>query len=208
MGARKVVPVAALLVVASLLMAGCAGSASGDTVTADGQGFVAGDGSIVVLAPEDRQAAPTVSGELLGGGQLSTADLRGSVVVLNVWASWCAPCRAEAAHLQSVWGATQNGGVQFVGLNTRDSDASARGFVSTFGLTYPQLLDPAGRQQLLFRDTLPPQAIPSTIVLDKEGRVAARVLGEVTESGLLGVIEPLVSEESTTSAPAPVIVQP
>ena len=138
----------------------------------------------------------------------STADLRGAVVVLNVWASWCSPCRAEAPHLEAVWSASQNGGVQFVGLNTRDSDASAKGFVSSYGLTYPQLLDPDGRQQLLFRDTLPPQAIPSTLVLDKEGRVAARVLGQVTESGLLGVIEPLVQEDATTPPPAPVIVQP
>ena len=98
--------------------------------------------------------------------------------------------------------------MQFVGINTRDSAAAAQGFVSSFGLTYPQILDPDGRQQLLFRDTLPPQSIPSTLVLDKEGRVAARMLGAVSQSELLGVIEPLVAEPATVPAPPPVIVQP
>jgi thiol-disulfide isomerase/thioredoxin len=169
---------------------------------------VAGDGSIVVLAPSQRVAAPELSGPLLSGGELSTKDFLGAVVVLNVWASWCAPCRAEAPDLQAVWDATSDGGVQFIGLNTRDSDAAASGFVRTYGLTYPQMLDPDGRLQLLFRDTLPPQAIPSTVVLDKEGRVAARALGAVSQSDLLGLIEPLVAEPSSLPVPAPVIVQP
>lgn len=200
--------VAALLLGGALLLSGCSGAASGQEAPPGEQGFVAGDGSIVVLPAQDRKAAPTLSGELLSGGELSTADLRGSVVVLNVWASWCAPCRAEAPHLQTVWEATQAGGVQFVGLNTRDSQASAAGFVDKYALTYPQLLDSDGRLQLLFRDTLPPQAIPSTILLDKEGRVAARALGAVSESDLLGLIEPLVKEQSAAPTPSPVIVRP
>jgi thiol-disulfide isomerase/thioredoxin len=191
-----------------LLLAGCGGSSAAEPAPGGEQGFVAGDGSIILLAPADRQPAPEVAGPLLSGGELSTADLVGSVVVLNVWASWCAPCRAEAPDLQAVWEATKDGGVQFVGLDTRDSDAAAAGFVRTFGLTYPQILDPDGRQQLLFRDTLPPQAIPSTVVLDKEGRVAARILGAASQSQLLGVIEPLVAEPSTTPAPPPVVVAP
>jgi thiol-disulfide isomerase/thioredoxin len=198
----------ALLMGGALLLAGCGGTANGQTVAAGEQGFVSGDGTIVVLAPQDRKPAPTVSGTLLSGGTLSTADLLGSVVVLNVWASWCAPCRAEAPHLQAVWAASGKGGVQFVGLNTRDSNASADGFVDKYGLSYPQLLDPDGRLQLLFRDTLPPQAIPSTIVLDKQGRVAGRVLGAASESDLLGLIEPLVAEQSSAPTPAPVSVHP
>jgi thiol-disulfide isomerase/thioredoxin len=195
------------LLLGALLLAGC-GEAAGDATPGGEQGFVAGDGSIVVLAPSQRVAAPELAGPLLTGGDLSTKDFLGAVVVLNVWASWCAPCRAEAPDLQAVWDATAAGGVQFIGLNTRDSDAAAGGFVRTYGLTYPQMLDPDGRLQLLFRDTLPPQAIPSTVVLDKEGRVAARALGAVSESDLLGLIEPLVAEPSSLPVPAPVIVQP
>lgn len=192
--------VAALL--AAVLLVGCGSRSSGE------QGFVAGDGSIVVLPVEQRRPAPELAGELLSGGALSTADLAGAVVVVNVWASWCAPCRAEAPDLQAVWDATADGGVQFVGLNTRDSQAAARSFVRRFELTYPQLLDPDGRLQLLFRDTLPPQAIPSTIVVDKQGRVAARALGAVSQSTLLGLIEPLVREPSDAPVPAPIRVQP
>jgi thiol-disulfide isomerase/thioredoxin len=198
----------ALAASAVLVLGGCADDAAPDPAPGGEQGFVAGDGSIILLAPAQRQAAPVVSGPLLSGGELSTADLAGAVVVLNVWASWCAPCRAEAPDLQAVWEATKDGGVQFVGLDTRDSPAAAAGFVRTFGLTYPQILDPDGRQQLLFRDTLPPQAIPSTVVLDKEGRVAARILGAASQSQLLGVIEPLVAEPSSAPVPDPIVVQP
>ncbi len=196
---------AATAVLGVLLLSGCGGSASGESPAGGEQRFVAGDGSIVLLSAEDRVAAPELAGPLLSGGDLTTADLRGSVVVINVWASWCAPCRAEAPDLQTVWEATQGNEVQFVGINTRDSEAAARGFVETFSLTYPQILDADGRRQLLFRDSLPPQAIPSTLVLDKEGRVAGRVLGVVTQSQLLGLIEPLVAEESTSEPPAPIM---
>jgi peroxiredoxin len=207
MGERLAVAAAGLTAVA-VLLSGCGGAASGDATPGGEQGFVAGDGSIVLLAPEERAEAPVLTGPLLSGGELSTADLAGSVVVLNVWASWCAPCRAEAPDLQQVWDATAEGGVQFVGINTRDSAAAAQGFVQTYGLTYPQLLDPDGQLQLAFRDTLPPQAIPSTLVLDKQGRVAGRVLGAVSQSQLLGLIEPLVAEPSEGAIPAPVVVQP
>jgi peroxiredoxin len=86
-------------------------------------------------------------------------------------------------------------GVQFVGLDTRDSDAAARAFVDRFGIDYPNVVDTDGQLQLLFSDTLPPQAIPSTLVIDAEGRVAGRALGKVSSSSLRGMIEPLLGEE-------------
>lgn len=200
--------VAAGALATALLLSGCGGAASGEPSTEGGLGFVAGDGSIVLLAPQERTQAPVVSGPMLSGGELSTADLAGSVVVLNVWASWCAPCRAESPDLQEVWTATGSDGVQFVGINTRDSVAAAQAFVGNYGLTYPHILDPDGRLQLLFRDSLPPQAIPSTLVLDKQGRVAGRVLGVATQSQLLGLIEPLVVEPYSGSTPDQIVVQP
>ena len=114
------------------------------------------------------------------------------MVVLNVWASWCAPCRAEAPTLAALSAELEGTGVQFVGLDTRDSDVPARAFVERFGIGYPNVIDPDGRLQLLFGDSLPPQAIPSTLVIDPEGRVAARALGKVSESSLRGMIEPLL----------------
>jgi peroxiredoxin len=154
-----------------------------------GSGFVGGDGSIVVLSPEERVQAPDLRGTSLDGEQIVISDYRGDIVVMNVWASWCAPCRAEAPELEEAWNDVRSDGVQFIGLNTRDSELSAQRFVETMGLTFPSVRDNDGRLQLLFADSLPPQAIPSTLVIDREGRVAARMLGKVSSATLRGVID-------------------
>ena len=109
--------------------------------------------------------------------------------MLNVWASWCAPCRAEAPVLETVWRQVEGEGVQFVGLDTRDTEAAALAFLDAYDVTYPNVIDADGRLQLLFSDTLPPQAIPSTLVVDREGRVAGRIIGRVTEATLTALIE-------------------
>lgn len=168
-------------------LVGCGSSPEG-AGQGDAAGFVAGDGSITLLDPAERSLAPAISGPLLGGGTFELDALRGKVVVLNVWASWCAPCRAEAPVLEQVWQRVAGDGVQFVGLDTRDSTAAAVAFVDRFGITYPNVIDEGGLLQLQFRDTLPPQAIPSTVVIDEQGRVAARILGKVTEASLEAVI--------------------
>lgn len=170
-----------------LVVAAC-GSAQGS----GDAGFVAGDGSLVLLDESAREQVPELVGQTLDGGTWRMSDYRGEVIVLNVWASWCAPCRAEAPELQEVWEEFEGRGVQFVGLDTRDSDAAARAFVETYGITYPNVIDRDGQLQLLFADTLPPQAIPSTIVIDPQGRVAGRALGKVSASALRGLIEPLL----------------
>ena len=176
-----------LLVMAAVVLAltACGGAEATDS----GAGFVGGDGSIVVIDPSERVPAPELSGRTLDGQTYSLADDRGDIVVMNVWASWCAPCRAEAPELEEVWGDVQGDGVQFVGLNTRDSSLAAERFVDTMGLTFPSVQDTDGRLQLLFADSLPPQAIPSTLVIDREGRVAARILGKVSAATLRGVID-------------------
>lgn len=185
---------AAVLVVC-LGLAACGGAADADP----GTGFVAGDGSIVLLAPDDRVSAPDLEGQTLDGAAFRLADYRGKVVVLNVWASWCAPCRAEAPVLEEAWIDLQDKGVQFVGLDTRDTIAAAQAFVDNYGITYPNVVDTDGQLQLLFGDSLPPQAIPSTLVIDPQGRVAGRILGRVSESTLLGLIEPLLTTTPTSS---------
>ncbi|MDA3021648.1 MAG: TlpA disulfide reductase family protein [Actinomycetota bacterium] len=179
---------------AVLSLNACGGSEAAEPAGAD-SGYVAGDGSIVVLPEAGRLPAPSLAGTTLTGGSFDLAQAKGEVVVLNVWASWCAPCRAEAADLEATWASFADDDVQFVGLNTRDSPRSAEAFVKRFKITYPSVVDTDGQLQLLFRDTLPPQAIPSTLLVDKQGRVAARALGIVSESSLRALIEPLLAEQ-------------
>ena len=182
----------ALLGVCALFFAtACgAGSPSGES----GTSFVAGDGSIVLLDPATRLAAPILTGQTLAGEALSSEEFAGDVVVVNVWASWCAPCRSEAPTLERLSQEFADQGVTFIGLNTRDSDTSARSFVERFGIGYPNVIDRDGVLQLGFRDSLPPRAIPSTLVIDRSGKVAARVLGAASESSLRGVIEAVAGE--------------
>ena len=190
---------AACLVGVGVLAGGCADQVdAGDPVVGNvaEQGYVSGDGTTTIVAASQRVAAPDLTGTTLAGEPFALSDQLGEVVVLNVWASWCAPCRAEADDLQQVSSELQDTGVLFVGLNTRDSEAAADAFVDRFALTYPSVVDTDGSLQLLFHETLPPAAIPSTIVIDRQGRVAGRAIGEVDRSRLLGMIEPILAEES------------
>jgi thiol-disulfide isomerase/thioredoxin len=196
---RPLLQRAVALVAVGVLAAGCADQVdAGEPVVGNiaEQGYVSGDGTTTIVAEAERKPAPDLTGTTLDGQSFALADHLGDVVVLNVWASWCAPCRAEAEDMQKVSSELADKGVQFVGLNTRDSQAAADAFVDRFGLTYPSVVDTDGSRQLLFRDTLPPAAIPSTIVIDRQGRVAGRAIGEVDRSRLLGMIEPIMAEES------------
>ncbi len=189
---RRIAAAAAVAATTMVLLTGC-GSASEASGGGTDSGFVAGDGSLVVVPADQRIPAPDLVGETLDGSTFRLADHRGEVVVLNVWASWCAPCRAEAPGLAALATEYDGRGVQFAGLDTRDSDVSARAFVDRFGIPYPNVIDRDGQLQLLFGDSLPPQAIPSTLVIDSEGRVAARALGKVSESSLRAMVEPLLA---------------
>jgi thiol-disulfide isomerase/thioredoxin len=190
---------AVTLGVVGVLAAGCADQVdAGEPVVGNvaEQGYVSGDGTTTIVAQSERAPAPDLTGTTLDGEPFALADHLGEVVVLNVWASWCAPCRAEAEDIQKVSSELEGSGVKFVGLNTRDSQAAADAFVDRFGVTYPSVVDTDGTRQLLFHETLPPAAIPSTIVIDRQGRVAGRAIGEVDRSRLLGMIEPILAEES------------
>jgi thiol-disulfide isomerase/thioredoxin len=127
----------------------------------------------------------------LQGKQLSSADLRGDhgILVVNVWGSWCAPCRREAPVLAGASRRYAKRDVEFVGLLSRDKPATATAFVRRFNVTYPSLQDSGGRLQLGFADSLPSQGIPTTWIIDRKGRVAVRVLAEVTTGTLDGLID-------------------
>lgn len=176
-----------------VLLAGCTDASSG-VQSGGGQGFVSGDGSAQVIASEDRTVAPEVAGTTLDGEPLALSDFAGDVVVVNVWGSWCAPCRAEAEALQQVYLDHKQDGVRFVGLNTRDQQAAALAFEQRFGITYPSLVDENGELQLAFRDSLPPNAIPSTLVIDRDGAIAARVVGPTTYSQLSDLVGDVAAE--------------
>lgn len=177
-----------LIGVLTFVATGCSAEAATDS------GFVSGDGTVVVLDAQAREASPNVGGSDLDGVDIQLSDYSGEVVVLNVWASWCAPCRAEAPALEEVAVQFADQGVQFIGLNTRDSTTAAQAFARKFGVSYPSIIDTDGKLQLQFNGTLPPQAIPSTIVIDKNGKVAARALGAVSAPTLRAMIEPLLDE--------------
>ena len=196
----------AILALIGLLLTAC-GTAEADGGASD-TGFVAGDGSITAIALSDRVDAPAIGGELMTGGSWTLAQERGRVVVLNVWASWCAPCRAEAPVLQSLWEEFGQEGVTFMGLNTRDSPATALSFEKANGITYPSVVDSDGRIQLQFSGIAPPQAIPTTLVIDRDGKVAGRILGRASESTLRGLIEPLLASmpEPTGSVGVPAAI--
>jgi thiol-disulfide isomerase/thioredoxin len=179
-----------LLAVVLLATGGCSRVGS----TGD-KGYVAGEGVITLLPEAQRQAPGSVSGETLDGDQLSLASYAGKVVVVNVWGAWCPPCRAEADDLAAAARELAPQGVVFVGINTRDaSQDNARSFQRRYEVPYPSIYDPGGRNLLAFRGTLTPNSVPSTVVIDAQGRVAASILGEVTsKTTLVDLVEDVSS---------------
>ena len=172
------------LLCAALLLTGCS---AGGFEPSD-KSYVEGDGVVTVTSKSDRRSAPNISGATLTGAPV--AIQRGKVALVNVWASWCSPCRAEAPILQELSQDFPN--VQFFGLLTRDTKESANAFTKRFKISYPTISD--DKILLEFRSSLPVAAIPTTFLIDKDGKVAARILGEIKYSSLRKLIEELVSE--------------
>lgn len=150
--------------------------------------YIEGNGAITVIDKGSRSPAPVIKGELLNGD--SYQEKIGNVLVLNVWASWCAPCRAEAPILQEL---SENfPDVQFLGVLTRDNLESAQAFINRFEITFPSLRN--DDILLEFNKILIPNAIPATLLIDQDGLVAARISGEVTYSGTAKLLEDLLNE--------------
>ncbi len=191
----------AVALLAVLLVASCGADSGTDA------GYVAAKPGYVEVPVADRVQAPKVDGELLDGKTWSSDTVSGKVIVYNVWGSWCAPCRKEAPELveaakqtskiaqfvgintRDLDAAKQTADIaQFVGINTRDLDAApARAFVRSFNIKYPNLYDPGGEQLLRFKN-LPASAIPTTLIIDRKGRLAARFIGEVDAKTLVEAV--------------------
>lgn len=180
--ARRGLAVGVLVAVAA---SGCATSQAQQVV---GQGYVAGDGSLVQLAPEERGDPVELSGTTLDGEQVDITDWRGAPVVLNTWFAACGPCREEAPDLVQVATETRADGVRFLGINTRDGRAQGIAFEEEFGNPYPSLEDRDGDAVLALRGKLPPSATPTTLVLDPQGRVAARFSGALQDASTLRAV--------------------
>ena len=150
--------------------------------------YVAGNGTVTYIEPSNRKEAPVLTGTTLDGENLQIPH--GGIVVVNVWASWCAPCRAEAPTLAAL--SQKYKGVVFVGVLTRDSEVAARAFEKRFQLPYPTFVDDS--VLLGFRESLSANAIPTTLIMDKKGRVAARISGEITVASLSDLIEKIHAE--------------
>ena len=177
-------------------LAACTGDDTPELRSGNNQAFIEGDGTVTVIEQADREPAPELSGTTLQGEELSTSEFDGDVMVLNVWASWCGPCRAEADALNEVANENADKGVQFIGLNNDTSDVNALAFEENFEVSYPSLFDPNGQLQLLFSGVLPPAAIPSTLVVDAEGNIAARILGETSYDQLSKLVRDIKAESS------------
>jgi len=160
----------------------------------DNKNYVAGDGSVTEFAKADRAAPVFLKGTLFNGNEVKPEDLKGKVTVLNFWFAACAPCRIEAPQLEALHQEFKDQGVQFFGVNLRDEKATADAFDKTFNLTYPSFNDKDGSVLLSVSGIVPPGAVPTTLVLDKEGKVASRVLGEIEKSTLKALINSAVGE--------------
>ena len=174
---------AAFIVLACALTA-CGGGGSSTSE----ESFVSGDGSTTYIKISDRKIAPAITGMTLSGDNYTYQKDR--VAVVNVWASWCSPCRAEAPTLVAL--ANKYTDVAFIGILTRDNPANAEAFERRFKIPYPTLIDDA--ILLGFKGSLPANAIPTTVILDKSGLVAARISGVVTVASLSKLIEKVAAE--------------
>ncbi|CAL9491078.1 Thiol-disulfide oxidoreductase ResA [Streptomyces sp. enrichment culture] len=193
--ARRRAALAAGAVAGALLVSACG---SGGTSGGGGDtNYITGADGVATVDKGDRTAIPDLSGETVDGEQLDVDDYQGKVVVLNVWGSWCPPCRAEAKNFEKVYQDVKDQGVQFVGINTRDtSTGPAKAFEKEYGISYPSLYDPAGKLMLRFaKGTLNPQAIPSTLVIDRDGKIAARTLQALSEEKLRKMLKPVLAEK-------------
>ncbi len=193
----------AFLIILALTLTGCGSflsSSSNTTISINGNGL--GDASaqqatgvgVTFIAKADREPIPAIAGLDLDLEPIAIEDYLGEVTVVNAWASWCAPCIEETPELVATQKATKDLGVQFLGLNVNDDLESAREFARA--ITYPSIADPEGRLLALVPG-IPPNGLPSTLIVDKNGKIAVRIIGPITQEVLTALITEVAAEKAT-----------
>lgn len=180
----------------ALSLVGCTSDPLADQFrSGDSKNYIAGDGTVTEFDSSQRPTFLPFTGETESGQMLDSKALEGQVVVMNWWYSACAPCRAEAPDLQALSEEFQDQGVQFVGVNVRDTAETALAFDRKFDISFPSIIDAqSGAVSLAFQGVVSPQAVPTTLVIDKQGKVASRILGRIDPSILKTLIETVVAE--------------
>jgi thiol-disulfide isomerase/thioredoxin len=173
-----------VFIVLAFALTACGGGGSSSSE----ESFVSGDGATTYIKISDRKIAPAITGMTLSGENYTYS--KEQVAVVNVWASWCSPCRAEAPTLVAL--ANKYTDVAFIGILTRDNPTNAEAFERRFKIPYPTIIDDS--ILIGFKGSLPANAIPTTVILDKSGRVAARISGVVTVASLSELIEKVSAE--------------
>ncbi|GAA3164379.1 TlpA disulfide reductase family protein [Blastococcus jejuensis] len=190
---RLIVRCVLALATAALLATGCSSTDVDQTKPGDRYEFTGATPAGQVVPTSGRAPAPPFEGELLDGSPFDSESLDGDVAVINFWGSWCAPCRVETPDLQAVYADVRNQGVQFLGVDVKDQRQLATAFMAAVGAEYPSLFDPRGEVALAFRG-FPANVVPSTILLDRGGRVAAVYTGAVTQDNLRAALAILLRE--------------
>jgi thiol-disulfide isomerase/thioredoxin len=184
-----------LVLVAALAVTASTATACTDANGTDGKTYVTGDGRVIQVKPGDRGDPVDASGTTLDGDQLDLADLRGNIVVVNVWGSWCPECRTEMPLLVDAADELPDG-ASLVGINIRDDPDEARAYVRSLSIPFPSIDDPGSQQLLEFPPPFNPRDTPSTVVLDSQGRVAALIRGELpSKLTLLDVVQEVAAED-------------
>lgn len=161
----------------------------------DNKNYIAGDGTVTEFAQANRPEARPWGGLTESGDELTSEQLAGVITVVNFWYAACAPCRAEAPDLVALAAEYEPQGVQFVGVNVRDSAETALAFDRRFDVNFPSIMDAqSGEVMLAFTGVVTPQAVPTTLVIDSEGRVSSRVLGRIDASILSTLIDTVIEE--------------
>jgi len=192
-----------VLLVVGLVLSGCAGDSDAlaeQYRAGTGQNYISGDGALTVVAPESRDEGIAFQGPLDVGGTFSSDDYEGQIMVVNFWYAGCPPCRLEAPDLEALHQEFLDEGVVFIGVNILDQAPTALAFAEEFGVTYPSTMDTNdGSVRLAFSGQVAPNAVPTTVVLDQQGRVAARISGLLTEPDVLAALIRDVQAEVTGS---------